>query len=189
MQILSKALTTSVFIRSVSTIPLTVTEQATFNTLTVSAGEWVLRAEGLIGVQQWLNLALLVLNLAIPDGLLPIACLFLNIEVQTGWTTDSLKTLNGGCRNLFIDFVFQNYFQDHTDEVHWITSRQLSPSPATKRNHSPASLSLHNSCSKDSSFFGSSCACTTAVNNEERREESEQTETEISHWQRAKLTS
>lgn len=40
-----------------------------------------------------------------------------------------------------------------TDEVHWMTSRQLSPSPATKRNHSPASLSLHNSCSKDSSFF------------------------------------
>lgn len=40
-----------------------------------------------------------------------------------------------------------------TDDVHWITSRQLSPSPATKRNHSPASLSLHNSCSNDSSFF------------------------------------
>lgn len=89
---------------------------------------------------------------------------------------------------LFLDFVFQNYFQDHTDEVHWITSRQLSPSPATKRNHSPASLSLHNSCSNVSSFFGSSCALTTAVN-EERKEENEQTETEINHCQRAKLTS
>lgn len=43
-----------------------------------------------------------------------------------------------------------------TDDVHWITSRQLSPSPVTKRNHSPASLSLHSSCSKDSSFFGTS---------------------------------
>lgn len=39
----------------------------------------------------------------------------------------------------------------HTDEVHWMTSRQLSPSPATKRNHSPASLALHNSFSKLSS--------------------------------------
>lgn len=56
----------------------------------------MLRAEGFIGVQQWLNLALLVLNLAIPDSLLPIACLLLNIEKQTGWTTDGLKTLNGG---------------------------------------------------------------------------------------------
>lgn len=46
----------------------------------------------------------------------------------------------------------------HTDEVHWITSRQASPSPATRRNHSPASLSLHNSTSKDSSFL-SSVAC------------------------------
>lgn len=43
-----------------------------------------------------------------------------------------------------------------TDEVHWITSRQLSPSPATKRNHSPASLSLQSSFSKDSSFLASS---------------------------------
>ena len=34
-----------------------------------------------------------------------------------------------------------------------MTSRQLSPSPATSRNHSPASLSLHSSCSKDSSFL------------------------------------
>lgn len=40
-----------------------------------------------------------------------------------------------------------------TDDVHWITSRQLSPSPATNLNHSPASLSLHNSCSNVSSFF------------------------------------
>lgn len=45
--------------------------------------------------------------------------------------------------------------------VHWITSRQLSLSPDTKRNHSPASLSLHNSFSKDSSFFSSfSCRFT-----------------------------
>lgn len=29
--------------------------------------------------------------------------------------------------------------------VHWITSRQLSPSPVWSRNHSPASLSLQNS--------------------------------------------
>lgn len=42
-----------------------------------------------------------------------------------------------------------------TDDVHWITSRQLSPSCAVNRNHSPASLSLHISISKLSSFFGS----------------------------------
>lgn len=40
-----------------------------------------------------------------------------------------------------------------------MTSRQLSPSPATKRNHSPASLSLQSSCSKDSSFLLSSPLC------------------------------
>jgi len=37
-----------------------------------------------------------------------------------------------------------------------MTSRQLSPSPATRRNHSPASLSLQSSFSKDSSFLASS---------------------------------
>lgn len=37
-----------------------------------------------------------------------------------------------------------------------MTSRQLSPSPATRRNHSPASLSLQSSFSKDSSFLVSS---------------------------------
>lgn len=47
------------------------------------------------------------------------------------------------------------FFSQLTDDVHWMTSRQLSPSPATNLNHSPASLSLHNSCSKDSSFFES----------------------------------
>lgn len=36
-----------------------------------------------------------------------------------------------------------------------MTSRQLSPSCAVNRNHSPASLSLHISSSKFSSFFGS----------------------------------
>lgn len=46
-----------------------------------------------------------------------------------------------------------------TEEVHWMTSRQLSPSPATRRNHSPASLSLHNSCSKLSSFFVDVSSC------------------------------
>lgn len=40
-----------------------------------------------------------------------------------------------------------------TDEVHWITSRQPSPSFAFKRNHSPASLFLQISCSNCSSFF------------------------------------
>ena len=38
-----------------------------------------------------------------------------------------------------------------TEDVHWMTSRQLSPSPAWRRNHSPASLDLHNSFSKLSS--------------------------------------
>lgn len=45
------------------------------------------------------------------------------------------------------------YWRWLTDDVHWMTSRQLSPSPATNRNHSPASLSLQSSTSKDSSFF------------------------------------
>lgn len=44
-----------------------------------------------------------------------------------------------------------------TEDVHWMTSRHESPSLATNLNHSPASLSLHNSFSNDSSFLGSSC--------------------------------
>lgn len=40
-----------------------------------------------------------------------------------------------------------------TEEVHWMTSRHESPSLATNRNHSAASLSLHSSFSKDSSVF------------------------------------
>lgn len=43
--------------------------------------------------------------------------------------------------------------QKLTEVVHWMTSRQASPSLATNLNHSPASLSLHSSCSKVSSFF------------------------------------
>lgn len=40
-----------------------------------------------------------------------------------------------------------------TEVVHWMTSRHESPSLATNRNHSAASLSLHSSCSKVSSLF------------------------------------
>lgn len=50
----------------------------------------------------------------------------------------------------------QLHFQHNkllTEVVHCMTSRQESPSLATSRNHSPASLSLHSSCSNDSSLF------------------------------------
>lgn len=100
--ILIESLTTSVFIRSVSAIFFAVTEQATFNTLTITTSQRVLWAKRFIGVQKWLNLAFLVLGLAVPDSFLPVTSLFLNIEVQTGWTTDSLKTLGIRLRVVYL---------------------------------------------------------------------------------------
>lgn len=64
-----------------------------------------------------------------------------------------------------------------TEVVHWMTSRQESPSLATNRNHSPASLSLHSSCSNVSSVFLpsdlSSCRLTRSAFAGERKMEND----------------
>lgn len=49
-------------------------------------------------MQQRLHTTLLVLALAVLHRLLPVAGLLLNVEVQTGRTTDGLKTLQSGER-------------------------------------------------------------------------------------------
>lgn len=86
-------LTTSVFIGAIATILFTVTEQATFNTVTITASQETILTQGFIGVEQRLDTTFLVLGFAVLDGLFPIASLFFNIEIQTGGTTNSLETL------------------------------------------------------------------------------------------------
>lgn len=44
-------------------------------------------------MQQRLHATLLVLALAVLHRLLPVTGLLLNVEVQTGWATDRLQTL------------------------------------------------------------------------------------------------
>jgi len=111
--------------------------------------------ERLICGEDGLNFALFLFLQAVLDLFLPVASLLLNVESKTSWTTDGLQTL------FFLNNVVQIRNKKRiklvlvekksTDEVHWMTSRQLSPSPACRRNHSPASLALHNSFSKLSS--------------------------------------
>lgn len=165
-------LTASVLIGTIGAVLLAVAEQTTLNAVAIAAGQEAVLAEWLVCVQQRLHTALLVLALAVLNRLLPVAGLLLNIEVQTSGAANSLQTLQIKREhkrkpyNLVYDVARERKREREgksrrvavmlTDDVHWMTSRQLSPSPATRRNHSPASLSLHSSFSKDSSFLGSS---------------------------------
>lgn len=50
-------------------------------------------AQWLVGDEQRLHLALLVLRLAVLHRIFPVARLLLDVEVQTGWTTNGLQAL------------------------------------------------------------------------------------------------
>lgn len=86
-------LTAAVLIRTVCAIPFAVAEKSALDAVTITAGQKTILAQRLVGVQQWLHLALLVLQLAVLDGIFPITCLLFNVEKQTGWASDSLQTL------------------------------------------------------------------------------------------------
>lgn len=88
-----KKLTATVLIGSVKAILFTIAEETALDAIAITARERALRTYRLIGVQERLHFALLVFQLAILDGVLPVACLFLNVKEQTGWTTDRLQTL------------------------------------------------------------------------------------------------
>lgn len=51
--------------------------------------------ERFLGVEQRLGLSLLVLQLAVVDGVLPVAGLFVDVEVETSWAPDRLETRAG----------------------------------------------------------------------------------------------
>lgn len=79
----------------------------------------------------------------------------------SGWTRYN-KFIYSQCSS---ELKYNHKLFQLTEDVHWITSRQLSPSPLTNLNHSPASLSLHSSVSKLSSFFGVTSSCCAMTEN------------------------
>jgi hypothetical protein len=149
------ALTAAVFVGSVATVLLAVTEESALDAVSVAASQEAVLAEWLVRHQQRLHLSLLVLELAVLNSLFPVAGLLLDVEEESGGTTDGLETLNQREKEkVFIRRELEvSWLNKLTEVVHWITSRHESPSLATNLNHSPASLSLHSSCSKVSSFF------------------------------------
>lgn len=86
-------LTTAVLVGSVSAVLLAVAEESAFDAVTVTAGQVTFLTEWLVGVQERLDLALLTLQLAVLHRIFPVASLFLNVKVQTGWATDRLQAL------------------------------------------------------------------------------------------------
>lgn len=86
-------LTAAVLVGAIGAVLLAVAEQAALHAQGVAAREEALLADRLVGVQQRLDLALLVLQLAVLDGVLPVARLLLNVEEQTGRTANRLQTL------------------------------------------------------------------------------------------------
>lgn len=154
----SFTLTAWVLIGSVVTILFAITEQSTLNTIAITACEKTVLTQWLICYEKWLHFSFFILEFAVFDSVFPIACLLFNIKIKTSWTTNGLKTLNDtkNNRNFYWHYLNESKFIELTEVVHWITSRHESPSLATRRNHSPASLSLHSSCSYSSVLFLSS---------------------------------
>lgn len=89
----SEKLTTRIFIGTIGTVFFAVTEETTFNAIAITASQKAILTQWLIGDEQWLHFTLFVLQLAILYRLLPVARLLLNIEKQSSWTTDRLKSL------------------------------------------------------------------------------------------------
>jgi hypothetical protein len=91
----SRLLTTRVLIRAVIAVLFAIAEQTALDAVAVAAREEPVLAQWLVRDEQRLHLALLVLQLAVLDGILPVARLLLDVKVQTGWTADGLQTLRG----------------------------------------------------------------------------------------------
>lgn len=89
----SDKLTTRIFIGTIGTVFLAVTEETTFHAITISACQKAILTQWLIGDEQRLHFSLFILQLAILYRLLPVACLLFDIEEQSSWTTDRLKSL------------------------------------------------------------------------------------------------
>lgn len=87
-------LTTTVLIGSVRAIAFAVAEQTALHAGAVAASQKALLAQRFVGVQQRLHFALLALELAVLDGVFPVARLLLNVKVETGRASDRLQTLH-----------------------------------------------------------------------------------------------
>ena len=85
--------TARVFVGSVGTVGHSVTEEAALDASAVVTGQHSFLAERLVGGQDRLDFALLLLDQTVFHLLFPVARLLLNVESQTGWTTDGLQSL------------------------------------------------------------------------------------------------
>lgn len=72
-------LTARIFIRTIITVFFTVTEEPTLNAVSITTSKVTVLTEGFIGDQQRLHFALLILELAVLNRILPIASLFFNV--------------------------------------------------------------------------------------------------------------
>lgn len=89
------------------TRPLPLTYRTIF--LKIVKASYTYRTERFIGVEQRLNFAFLIFEFAVLDCILPVACLLLDIEIQTCRTSDSLKALGR------ITFTGRNLARAETD--------------------------------------------------------------------------
>lgn len=87
------SLTAAVLVRTVRAVLFAVAEKSPFDAITIAASEEPVLAQRFVGVQQWLHFPLLVLQFAVLNGVLPVAGLLLDVEVQTSWATDGLEAL------------------------------------------------------------------------------------------------
>lgn len=87
------SLTTTVLVGSVRTVLFSVTEQSSFYAVSVTASEEAVLTQRFVCEQQRFHLAFLVLQLAVLHRILPVASLFVDVEVESGRTTDGLKSL------------------------------------------------------------------------------------------------
>lgn len=87
------SLTARVFVGSVGTVGNAVTEEAALDASAVVAGQHAFLAKRLVGGQDGLDFANLLLDETVLHLLFPVASLLLDIESETGWATDSLQSL------------------------------------------------------------------------------------------------
>lgn len=100
-------LTARIFIGTIGTVFFSVTEQATLDTTGVTARQKSVLAQWLVGVEQWLDFAFLVLKFTILHSVLPVTSLLLDIKEQSSWTTDGLDALLGKWNiHIIIAYVF-----------------------------------------------------------------------------------
>ncbi|KYN23456.1 hypothetical protein ALC57_04330, partial [Trachymyrmex cornetzi] len=85
-------LTANVFIRAVSAVFFSVTEETSLDTGSVTAREQAVLTERFLSVNHGFGLPLFVLQLAVVDGILPVAGLLIDVEVQTSRASYCLQT-------------------------------------------------------------------------------------------------